>query len=121
FSRTLLRTKNTIFPYTTLFRSKKPVVLTHIIASFGQFFYSFPVFFSFCITFLTGCSKELFYLQPPLCYSLHPHYISSFFCSRFLKLLSLNHDNTSLLNMLFLLIIHLKKTQTCVKYTLKLL
>src|SRR5699024_8208879 len=98
---------------------KKPVVLTHIIASFGQFFYSFPVFFSFCITFLTGCSEELFYLQPPLCYSLHPHYIASFFCNRFLKLLSLNHDNTSLINILFLLIIHIKKTQTCVKYTFR--
>src|SRR5699024_9559518 len=39
--------------------------------------------------------------------------------NRFLKLLSLNHDNTSLLNMLFLLIMHLKKTQTCVKYTFR--
>src|SRR5699024_7569980 len=84
---------------------------------FSLFFYSFVFFFFFCITFWTYCSIELFYLQPPLCYSLHPHYIASFFCNRFLKLLSLNHDNTSLLNMLFLLIMHLKKTQTCVKYT----
>src|SRR5699024_9667010 len=98
---------------------KKPVVLTHIIASFGQFFYSFPVFFSFCITFWTGCSIELFYLQPPLCYSLHPHYIASFFFNRFLKLLSLNHDHTSLLNMLLLVIMHLNKTQRCVKYTFR--